>query len=266
MDKIIPKAYFVNFSLARYMLKKPFSQKKSQFLIKQLRQKETELAVLYKITEAVSTLELDKILHEIVNLASKLTKADSCLVYLLDHRTDTLVLRASKNPHKKMLGQIKMKLGEGITGWVAREKKVVAIAKDAVSDSRFKFFTDLPEDRYEAFLSAPILNTHGVVGVINIQHKNSHTYTDNEIALLSAVGKIVGGAVENARLVEESLTLKEALETRKLLEKAKGILMRTANLSEEEAHLRIQKQSMNSRRSLREVAEAILLADSLLTK
>lgn len=248
------------------MKKKTNGLEKSEKLVKALKQKEQELSVLYHITEAVATLELDKILHEIVHIASNLTKADSCLVYLLDHQSDTLILRASKNPHKKILGQIKMKLGEGITGWVAREKKVVAIAKDAANDSRFKFFTDLPEDRYEAFLSAPILNTHGVVGVINIQHKKSHKYSENEITLLSAVGKIVGGAVENARLVEESLALKETLEMRKVLEKAKGILMKTANLSEEEAHLRIQKQSMNSRRSLREVAEAIILANSLLTK
>lgn len=245
------------------MKKKTNGLAKRELLSKQLKQKDQELSVLYHITEAVATLELDKILHEIVNLASKLTKADSCLVYLLDHRSDTLVLRASKNPHKKILGQIKMKLGEGITGWVAREKKVVAIVKDAANDSRFKFFTDLPEDRYEAFLSAPILNTHGVVGVINIQHKKPHTYSENEITLLSAVGKIVGGAVENARLVEESFELKEALETRKILEKAKGILMETAALSEEEAHRRIQKQSMNMGRSLREVAEAITLAEKI---
>lgn len=248
------------------MKKKANGLEKRELLVKLVKRKDQELSVLYHITEAVATLELDKILHEIVNVATKLTKADSCLVYLLDHRTDTLILRASKNPHQKILGQIKMKLGEGITGWVAREKKVVVIPKDAANDSRFKFFADLPEDRYEAFLSAPILNTHGVVGVINIQHKKPHKYSENEITLLSAVGKIVGGAVENARLVEESLALKEALETRKILEKAKGILMRSANLSEQEAHLRIQKQSMNSRRSLREVAEAIVLANTLLTK
>lgn len=244
-------------------MKKTLDLQKTNSLVNKIKQKERELQVLYHVTEAVATLDLDKILHEIVAVGSKLTKADSCLIYLLDHRSDTLVLRASKNPHKKILGQIKMKLGEGITGWVAREQKVVAISENAAADSRFKFFADLPEDRYEAFLSAPILNSHGVVGVINIQHKKLHAYTDDEIQLLAAVGKIVGGAVENARLVEESLELKEALETRKILEKAKGILMKAANLSEEEAHRRIQKQSMNLGRSIRDVAEAIALAEKI---
>ncbi len=236
---------------------------KNNLLRKKLKKKERELKVLYQITEMVSSLELDRVLAGIVKIASRLTKADSCLIYLLDHKSDTLILRASKNPHKSILGQVKMHLGEGITGWVAREKKPVAISKDAASDSRFKFFAALPEDRYQAFLSVPILNTHGLVGVINIQHKNSHEHTEDEITLLSAVGKIVGGAVENARLVEESLALKETLATRKILEKAKGILMQSSHLSEAEAHRRIQKQSMDIGKSVREIAEAIVLSWNL---
>lgn len=228
-----------------------------------LKQKERELAVLYQVTEMVASLELDKVLHGIVKIATKLTKADSCLVYLLDHESDTLILRASKNPHKNILGRVKMKLGEGITGWVARERKPVVIAGNAGSDSRFKYIAALPEDRYEAFLSVPILNSQGAVGVINIQHKRKRQHSTDEINLLAAVGKIVGGAVENARLIEQSLALKEALETRKVLEKAKGILMKSLSLSEDEAHRRIQKQSMNTGRSIRDIAEAIVLADKV---
>ena len=84
-----------------------------------------------------------------------------------------------------------------------------------------------------------------------------------EINLLSAIGKLVGGAVENALLVNQSLALKEALEIRKLIEKAKGILMKKAGLSEDDAYHRLQKESMDSRKSLKEVADAILLADKL---
>ncbi|MBI2611159.1 GAF and ANTAR domain-containing protein [Candidatus Gottesmanbacteria bacterium] len=156
-----------------------------------------------------------------------------------------------------------MKMGEGITGWVAKEKKPVAILEGASLDPRFKYFRSLPEDKFEAFLSVPIINKVGVVGVINVQHKKRHPHSQMEINLLSAIGKLVGGAVENALLVEESMALREALEMRKLIEKAKGILMKRKNISEQEAYREIQKESMDSRKSLKEVAEAVILADKL---
>lgn len=232
-------------------------------LKEKLKTKEKELAIFYKLIREVSTFDLEKVLKEIVKVTSGLTKADSCFVYLLDRTKKELVLRASKNPHKKLLKKIKMKLGEGITGWVAKNKKPVVINDNAAKDPRFKFFHQLPEDRYQAFLSAPIINKYGVVGVINIQHKLQHKYPQEEVNLLTAIGQLVGGAVENARLVEESLALKEALETRKILEKAKGILMRNLKITEEEAFRRIQKKSMDWRKSFREIAEAIVVTDKL---
>lgn len=229
----------------------------------ELKTKEKELAIFYKVIKEISSLDLEQVLAEIVKTTSKLSMADSCLIYLLDSTKKELVLRASKNPHKKLLKKIKMKLGEGITGWVAEKKKPVVICENAAKDSRFKFFHQLPEDRYEAFLSVPIVNKHGTVGVINIQHKKKHRYSEEEINLLTAIGQLAGGAVENARLVEESLALKEALETRKILEKAKGILMKDLKITEEEAFRRIQKKSMDLRKSFREIAEAIVMADNL---
>ncbi len=222
-----------------------------------------ELNFLYRVAQTVHNLEINELLKEIVEIAVTVTRANSCLVYILDEKNQELVLRASKNPHTNLLQKIKIKLGEGITGWVAKEKTPVAIAKGASQDSRFKFFRNLPEDRFEAFLSVPIINKKGVCGVINIQHKRLHIHSDMEINLLSAIGKLVGGAVENALLIEESLALKDALEMRKLLEKAKGILMNKKHLTEDNAYRMIQKESMDSRVSLKEVAEAIILADRL---
>ncbi|OGG15929.1 hypothetical protein A3D78_00380 [Candidatus Gottesmanbacteria bacterium RIFCSPHIGHO2_02_FULL_39_14] len=222
-----------------------------------------ELNFLYKVTQTVHSLEIDKVLKEIVKIAIQVTCGDSCLIYILDNKRNELVLRASKNPHPDLLRKIKMKVGVGLTGWVAKEKKPVAISSGASRDSRFKFFRSLPEDRFEAFLSVPILNKHGVCGVINVQHQQKHIHSKMEINLLSAIGKLVGGAVENALLIEESLALKEALDLRKLVEKAKGILMKKTGLSEDEAFHRLQKESMNTRKSLKEVAEAVILAQKL---
>lgn len=222
-----------------------------------------ELSFLYRVARSVHSLEINELLQEIVGLASEITRADSCLVYVFDRAKKTLVLRASKNPHADLLQQVTMKLGEGITGWVAKEKKPVAISTGASRDHRFKYFRSLPEDKFEAFLSVPVINKIGLVGVINVQHKKRHVHSEMEINLLSAIGKLVGGAIENALLVEESMALKESLEIRKLIERAKGIIMQLKKVSESEAYREIQKESMDSRKSLKEVAEAVILADKL---
>ncbi len=226
-------------------------------------QKEKQLAVLFQVVSTTTSLDLDQVLSQIVKIVTKLLKADSTLVYLLDHKKEELTLRASKNPHKEVMGSIKMRMGEGITGWVAQHRRPIAIGARAGSDKRFKLFQNLPEDLYEAFLSVPIVTKKGVVGVINVQHEKPRKYTVSEVELLVAIGKLVGGSVENAQLIEESLTLKEILETRKLVDRAKGILMKRLQIDEDMAYRKMQKQSMNLRKSIREIADAIVLSEHL---
>lgn len=178
---------------------------KTAELRKALRQKEEELSLLRTIGETInSTLDLTEILKQIVEVVVHVTRADACLLYLLEPRTAELVLQASKNPHPRLIGRIKLELGEGITGWVAKEKKPVAIAKDAMNDPRFKFFQNLPEDRYQAVLSVPIISRDEVIGVINVQHKRVHRHTPGEITVVSTIAHQVRGAIENARLYQEA--------------------------------------------------------------
>jgi response regulator NasT len=69
--------------------------------------------------------------------------------------------------------------------------------------------------------------------------------------------------IENFRLVIESKVIKEELEGRKAIERAKGILMRQENLTEEAAYNLIRKYSMDNRKSMREVSEAIILNEEI---
>src|SRR5207237_7142012 len=135
-----------------------------------------ELRVLHQISQSISsTLDLDQVLHQIVDLVIDVTRGNACKIYLLDDAGDNLVLRASKNPQPRLIGKIAMRAGEGITGWVAREVQPVAIARHASKDSRFKVFHTLPEDKYEAFLSVPIVAppTDKVIGVVNVQQRTA---------------------------------------------------------------------------------------------
>lgn len=169
-----------------------------------LREKTREVDVLHRISESISsTLDLEAVLKHIVEVVVEVTKADACLLYLLSDSREELILRASKNPHPKLIGRITIGLGEGITGWVARERTRVVIPSNANDDPRFKFFHNLPEDRYQAFVSVPIMAKKEVVGVINVQHKRPRRYRPDELALLTTIANQVGGAIENARLYAE---------------------------------------------------------------
>ncbi len=165
-----------------------------------------ELRILHEISQSIScNLDLDQVLKEIIDLVVDVTRCDSCLLYLVDESEPYLFLRASKNPHPRLIGRIALKVGEGITGWVAENAELVMIDKNAGKDPRFKVFNNLPEDRYDAFLSVPIIVAPDkVIGVINVQHRKSHRHTDRERTLISIIGHQVGGAIENARLYEET--------------------------------------------------------------
>ena len=173
-------------------------------LEKALREKTREVDTLHRISESISnTLDLEAVLKHIVDMVVEATSADACLLYLLSDTRDELILRASKNPHPKLIGRITIGLGEGITGWVARERTRVIIPSNASDDPRFKFFHNLPEDRYQAFISVPVMAKQEAVGVINAQHKRARRYREDEIALLSTIANQVGAAIENARLYEQ---------------------------------------------------------------
>ena len=85
-------------------------------LKQQLRERTREVHILYRISESISsTLELEAVLKHIVEVVVEVTKADACLLYLISANKDELILRASKNPHPRLIGRISIGLGEGIT-------------------------------------------------------------------------------------------------------------------------------------------------------
>ncbi len=204
---------------------------------------------------------LHEVLEQVVEFIVAILKCDSCFVYVRED--DQLVLRASKNSHPEVVDQLKIPVGEGITGWVAERLEPVAVPRNAWEDPRFKPFAELPEDRFEAFLSVPVLSRGHLVGVINVQHRPPHTYTLRQIKLISTVGFLVGAEIEAARLESEVSQLSRQLEARKVLERAKGILQRELGISEEEAYLTLQRQSRQRRKPMKDVAEAIVLSEEV---
>ncbi len=218
--------------------------------------------ILHDISSRIASADpFHLVLERIAAFVVTVIPCDSCFIYTRED--DKLVLRASKNPHADVVDRLGMSVGEGLTGWVAQHREPVAISAHASEDPRFSTFVNLPEDRFEAILSTPILCSSRVVGVINLQHRESYVHTDLQIRLLSTIGYLVGAEVERARLESENSELSNRLETRKVVDRAKGLLQRDLGMTEEDAYRMMQRESRQRRKSMREIAEAILLSHDL---
>jgi signal transduction protein with GAF and PtsI domain len=177
---------------------------KAKELEQRLERTEQQLRLFQKISRfMVRDMSLPDVLKGVVSLIVEFTQCDSCLVYLEDG--GELVLCASNTPHTGTIGKVRMKTDEGLTGWVARERRLVAISREAYKDVRFKGFRDLPEDTFEAFLSAPIIARNRVVGVINVQHRQPHQHTGGEMEVLTTVGEQIGCVLMLARMGSAAL-------------------------------------------------------------
>ena len=221
-----------------------------------------EIALLNRTAAQLSvSTPLHEVLDEVVKFVTTVVKCDSCMVYVLEN--EELVLRASKNPHSEVVDRLKMKVGQGITGWVVQHLEPVALGECAYSDARFKLFNELPEDRFEAFLSVPVVSGGRVVGVINVQNRERHQFGDREIKLIATVGFLVGAEIERVRLESENSVLLERLATRTYIDRAKGILQRELKVSEDDAYRMMQRESQDRCKSMKEIAEAVMLSDDL---
>ena len=189
----------------------PVSRTKEKELEARLESAEQQVRLLQKISRLMGRdVPLAKALDRVVSLVVEFMDSDSCLLYLLQN--DELALCASNNPQPDTIGNVRLQLGEGLTGWVAREGRLLSISREAFADPRFKLFTELPEDTYEAFLSAPILVRGRMAGVINVQHRDPHPHSGGEMELLTTVGEQVGCLVAMASLDPEELAKTDLLE------------------------------------------------------
>jgi len=180
---------------------------------------EHQLRLVQRISRFMAReVNLADALQGVVGLVVEFMQCDSCLLYLL--QDNELVLCASNNPQPDTIGTVRLKLGEGLTGWVARERRLLSISREAYLDPRFKLFTDLPEDTYDAFLSAPVIVRSRITGVINVQHRDPHFYTGDEMELLTTIGEQVGS------LVALSLVDTAMLQTSAVLDQVMALVRR----------------------------------------
>jgi len=224
---------------------------------------EEQINALTKISKAIaSDIYLEDILRLIVTVTAEMMGSNICSLMLIDEQKNELVIRATQSVSEEYNKKPPLKLGEGIAGKVVKENKPIAI-KDVTKEKEYKHKDIAKKEDLCSLLCVPLAAKGKVIGVINCYTSKPHDFTETEINILTSVANQAAVAIENAELIVKSKVIQEELEIRKRIERAKGILMKEEGLTEEEAYLKIRKYSMDSRKTMREVAEAIILASDM---
>ena len=221
------------------------------------------IRALAKISEAItSDLYLEDILKLIVTVTAEVMRSKICSLMLLDKSTKELAVKATQSVSEYYNKKPNIKLGEGIAGRAAKYGRPITVL-DARKDKRYINQDIAKKENLCSLLSVPLIFKGNAIGVLNCYTAELHHFSQNEINIIKSIANQAAIVIENFRLIIESKVIKEELESRKVIERAKGILMKQENLSEEEAYERIRKYSMDKRKSMREVSEAIILSEEM---
>ncbi len=222
-----------------------------------------KIEALSKVSQTItSSLYLEDILKLIVMVTAQAMNSKICSLLLLDEEKNELVIRATQSVSEAYNKKPNIKLGVGIAGLVAKENRPIA-SLDVREDERYINREIAKEENLCSLLCVPLCVKNKVIGVLNSYTSVKHKFTKEEIDILTAVANQAAVVIENSNLMLKSRMIEEELKARKFVERAKGILMKSQGISEEEAYKKIQKQAMNTRRTMREIAEAIILAKEL---
>ncbi len=225
------------------------------------RQYRKQVEALTQVSRAiVSDLYLEDILKLIVLVTAEIMNSNIVSIMLLNEATGKLETKATQAVSSEYLNKPPLNLGEGIAGRAAKENKPIQVL-DVRKDSRYFNKSIAEKENLCSLLSVPMSVRGKVIGAISCYTSVPHEFTREETALLAALSSQAAVAIENTELLVRTRIIQDELETRKLVERAKDILMRNNGVSGEEAYRRMQRKSMNTRKSMREVAEAIILAD-----
>lgn len=226
---------------------------------------EEQIKALSRISKAItSELYLEDILRLIVTVTAQAMEANICSLMLLNENNE-LVIRATQSLSQEYNKKPPLKIGEGIAGKVVKEKKPIVV-KDVSQERKYKYKDIAKKEGLCSLACVPLIVKGKAIGVINSYTPRPHDFTESELNVLTCIANQAVVVIENTELMVKYKVIQEELEARKIIERAKGILMRDEGLTEEEAYLKIRKYAMDRRKTMREVAEAIILATDMRNK
>lgn len=230
---------------------------------KDLKKSKRSFSLLYEVSRVVvSGRYLEEILLLVVELTARLTGSKICSMMILDEKKRDLVIKATQSLSEHYRTKPPIKVGESVSGRAVLYKKPITVL-DVSHESDYKYPEIARAEGLKSLISVPMMIKDQVIGVLNCYTVEEHEFTEEETQILVGVANQAALAIENTKLLAEKVAAVENLEIRKKIDRAKGILMGRYKMGEREAYRRIQKQSMEKRRSLREIAEAIIVSEDL---
>lgn len=228
-------------------------------LLEESRKKSRLLDTISQISDTiVSSRYLNEILHLIVTMTAEMMNSKICSIMLLDEKRRELEIKATQSLSQEYIKKPNLKVGESVSGRAVLEKRPITVL-DVTREPAYSYRDLAKKEGIVSMLSVPMMIKNKVIGVINSYTSSEHSFMEEEIKILQSVANQAAIAIENTKLFDRNVEMEEALETRKIVEKAKGILMQKYGMSEAEAFKTIQNQSMNTRKSMKQIAEALLL-------
>jgi len=163
---------------------------------------EAENRLLHRVIETItSSVDLDSVLAATIELVTEATGGDACFLHLWEPDEERLVLRAATPGFQDAVGQVALRLGEGVAGWVAATHEVVLIPENKWADPRYKYIPDLHGEMFTAMLSVPVVSrSGGLIGVFNVHSRARRDFSDADVAFLRLTASLIAGAIEHANL------------------------------------------------------------------
>ena len=232
-------------------------------LYEEMKRKAMQIETLSAVSRTISSSRyIEEILQLIVTMTAEMMNSKICSIMLLDEKRQELEIVATQSLSEEYKRKPNLKVGQSISGQAVKEKRPISVL-DVAKEKGYMYPELAKAEGLCSLLSVPMMVKDRVIGVINSYTSYEHKFYEEEIKILQAVANQAAVAIENTKLVQRSQEMQEALESRKAVEKAKGILMKEHRVSEEEAFRMIQKQSMNTRKMMKEIADAILLTHEI---
>jgi len=224
------------------------------------------IKALMDISRAItSDLYLEDILKLIVMVTARVTGVEICSLWLIDERVNPTMIRlkASQAIDPEYMKDRSLSMDEGVVGFVATHKRPL-IVENVLDEPRFKEKEMAKKVGLVSMVSVPLqVKDEKVIGVLNCFTASRYKFSETEVNLIITVANQAAVAILNTELMVKTKVVQEELETRKLVERAKDVLMNRRNKTGEEAYHWIRERSMDTRKSMRCVAEAIILSEEL---
>ncbi len=222
-----------------------------------------QLEVLYQISrELVGKQDLDAILQQVVSMTSQLIDSKICSLMLLDTKRERLVIKATQSLSLAYRDKPPIRVGQSVSGQVVSRKEPIQVA-DVSKDPLYGYPDLARQEGFKSLLCVPLLLADRVIGVLNSYTEAERTFSKEEVQLVQTVANQAAMVIEHARLISEEAQARLSLETKKAVDAAKRLLIKSRGMSEEDAHRFIQKASMEKNRPQKEIADAILMAADL---